>query len=177
MHPEYYIPLNLPQDPRHESFKWPVDRKRIMENLWEMTWSESISSDVRVILQSRGIRAWRSTIFYTEGIKDYSPHIDCVRPGSLGCWGLHWHFGSPCVLKWYDSLEDKKDHHIVRAAWDAKSVIYETVVQSPCLIRINRAHSVHNTEDRERWAIRLTGMPDTWDEIKSKLQDLFLNPV
>jgi hypothetical protein len=174
MHPDYYIPLKLPSDPRNPNFEWPRDRKKIMENLWETTWIESIKPDVVEILKSRSIRAWRSTIFYTAGIGPYSPHIDCVRPGQLGCWGLHWHWGSPCILKWYHSNEDKKDHHKVRAAWDAKEIIYETVVQSPCLIRINRAHSVHNLEDRERWALRLTGMPESWDEIKFRLQDLFV---
>jgi hypothetical protein len=173
MHPEYYIPLKLSPEPRNVNFKWPHDRKKIMENLWETIWTDSVKPEVIEILKSRKINAWRSTIFYTEGIAPYSPHIDCVRPGQLGCWGLHWHWGSSCVLKWYHSDEDKKDHHTVRSAWDAKEIIYETVVQSPCLIRINRAHSVHNLEDRERWALRLTGTPDSWNEIKSRLEDLF----
>lgn len=175
MHPEYYIPLKLVEDPRISTFEWPVARQRSMANLCESRWDGIIRPEVREIFLSRGITAWRSTIFYTEGIKPYSPHIDAVIPGELGCWGIHWHFGSPCVLKWYESDEDKTDHFAVRAAWDAKNVIYETVVQSPCLIRINRAHSVHNTEDRERWAIRLTGTPDSWDDIKLRLNDLLIS--
>jgi len=174
MHPEYYIPLKLTDDPRISSFEWPWARQRSMANLYESRWDGVIRPDVRAIFESRGVIAWRTTIFYTEKIAPYSPHIDASIPGQLGCWGIHWHFGSPCILKWYESNEDKTDHCTVRSAWDAKEVIYETVVQSPCLIRINRAHSVHNTEDRERWALRLTGTPDSWDDIKIRLQDLLI---
>jgi hypothetical protein len=172
MHPEYYIPLQLPDDPRISSYEWPIARERNMADVWQSRWNGVIKPDVYKILESRGIKAWRATVFHTEGIKPYSPHIDAVVPGELGCWGIHWHFGSPCILKWYESDEDKTDYHLNRAAWDAKNVIYETVVKSPCLIRINRAHSVHNTEDRERWAIRLTGTPDSWDDVRSRLKDL-----
>lgn len=172
MHPEYYIPLKLPHDPRISTHEWPRDRQRSMANLCESRWEGIIRPEIRAIFESRKITAWRATIFYTAGIILSSPHIDTVIPGELGCWGIHWHFGSPCVLKWYASDEDKTDHFHVRAAWDAKNVIYETVVNSPCLIRINRAHSVHNTEDRERWALRLTGTPDSWDDIQLRLKDL-----
>jgi hypothetical protein len=175
MHSEYYIPLKLTNDPRISIYEWPINRQPGVSGVWHSRWHSIIRPDVNAILESRGVNAWRATVFRAEGIKSYSPHIDGVTPGEMGCWGIHWHFGSPCILKWYESEEDKTDHAVNRLAWDAKNVIYETVVHSPCLIRINRAHSVHNIEDRERWAIRLTGTPDSWDDIKIRLQDLLIS--
>ena len=174
MHPEYYIPLKLPDDPRVSSFDWPISRQTGASRVWHSRWQSIIRPDIYKLLESLGVNAWRATVFHTEKVQPCRPHIDAVMPGEQGCWGIHWHFGSPCILKWYESDEDKIDHRVDRAAWDAKNILYETIVNNPCLIRINRAHSVHNIEDRERWAIRLTGTPDSWDDIKMRLNDLLL---
>lgn len=172
MHPEYYIPLNLTDDPRILSYEWPIHKLTGASGVWHSRWQSIIRPDIYKLLESLNIDAWRATVFHIKKIQPYSPHIDAVIPRTQGCWGIHWHFGSPCILRWYESDEDKTDHDSDRSAWDAKNVIYETVVHSPSLIRINRAHSVHNTEDRERWAIRLTGTPESWDDIKLRLRDL-----